>query len=78
MVEVLVSGRLADSPCILVTYTFGWPTQRERIITSQALVQIQGDAGAAEYMKGCKMLEVHTDHPIIAALQYKVAGGAED
>ncbi|KAK9839204.1 hypothetical protein WJX81_001136 [Elliptochloris bilobata] len=71
--KVVVSGRLADSPCALVTSKFGWSAYQERIFKSQTL----GDARAAEYMKGRKTLEINPDHPIITALQSKVADDAE-
>jgi hypothetical protein len=34
--KVVVSGRLAESPCALVTSKFGWSAYQERIFKSQA------------------------------------------
>eukprot|EP00191_Tetraselmis_sp_GSL018_P001546 CAMPEP_0177601648 /NCGR_PEP_ID=MMETSP0419_2-20121207/14390_1 /TAXON_ID=582737 /ORGANISM="Tetraselmis sp., Strain GSL018" /LENGTH=784 /DNA_ID=CAMNT_0019094965 /DNA_START=91 /DNA_END=2442 /DNA_ORIENTATION=+ len=63
--KVVISKRLRDSPCILVTSKMGWSANMERIMKSQAM----GDSRAMEYMKGRKIMEVNPDSPVIQALK---------
>ncbi|KAL3131506.1 Heat shock protein 90-5, chloroplastic [Trebouxia sp. C0009 RCD-2024] len=63
--KVVVSQRLADSPCALVTSKFGYSANMERIMKTQAM----GDSRAMEYMRGRRTLEVNPDHPVIASLK---------
>ena len=63
--KVVVSKRLRDSPCILVTSKFGWSANMERIMKTQAM----GDSRAMEYMKGRKIMEINPDSPVIKSLK---------
>lgn len=63
--KVVVSQRLADSPCALVTSKFGYSANMERIMKTQAM----GDNRAMEYMRGRRTLEVNPDHPVITSLK---------
>jgi len=67
--RVAVSGRLTDSPAVVVASKFGWSANMERIMRAQTL----GDARAAEYMKGRRVMEINPDHPVIKALADGVA-----
>merc|ERR1712054_87318 len=74
MGKVVVSNRLADSPCCLTTAEFGWSANMERIMKAQAL----RDASAGMYMASKKTMEVNPSHPIIAALREKAEADQSD
>ncbi|GBG66257.1 hypothetical protein CBR_g57858 [Chara braunii] len=63
--KVQVSNRISSSPCILVSGKFGWSANMERIMKAQAM---GGDSSQLEFMKGRRILEINTDHPIIKDL----------
>ncbi|KAI4373327.1 hypothetical protein MLD38_011462 [Melastoma candidum] len=62
--KVQVSKRLCSSPCVLVSGKFGWSANMERLMKAQAL----GDTSSLEFMRGRRILEINTDHPIIKDL----------
>jgi len=64
--KVVVSNRLSDSPCCLVTGQFGWTANMERIMKAQAL---RANAGTGTSPK--KIMEVNPQHPIIKSLRDK-------
>ena len=63
--KVIVTKRMTDGPCILVTSKQGWSANMEKIMRAQAM----GDNRAMEYMKGKKILEINPNHPIIKTLK---------
>merc|ERR1719198_324024 len=72
--KVTVSNRLVDSPCCIVTSTYGWSANMERIMKAQAL----RDTSTMGYMAAKKHLEINPEHQIMIALKKKVEADKND
>lgn len=72
--KVVVSNRLVDSPCCIVTAQYGWTANMERIMKAQAL----RDSSTMGYMAAKKHLEVNPDHAIIETLRQKADADKND
>ncbi|XP_036337308.1 heat shock protein 83-like [Rhagoletis pomonella] len=72
--KVVVSNRLVESPCCIVTSQFGWSANMERIMKAQAL----RDTSTMGYMAGKKHLEINPEHPIVETLRQKAEADKND
>jgi len=72
--KVVVSNRLVNSPCCIVTSTYGWSANMERIMKAQAL----RDTSTMGYMAAKKHLEINPEHQIMIALKKKVEDDKND
>jgi len=65
--KVVVSARIDESPCVLVTSEHGWTANMERIMKAQAL----RDNSMTSYMMSKKTMEVNPNNAIINELRQK-------
>ena len=71
--KVIVSDRLADSPCCLVTSEYGWSASMERIMKAQAL---RNDTFGM--MSAKKTMELNPDNAIVKSMLEKVKANRND
>merc|ERR1711935_1147953 len=72
--KVLISSRMADSPCVLTTSEYGWSANMERIMKAQAL----RDSSMTSYMVSRKTMELNPKHSIVSKLQEKFEANANE
>merc|ERR1712011_67736 len=72
--KVVVSNRLVNPPCCIVTSQYGWTANMERIMKAQAL----RDTSTMGYMAAKKHLEINPDHSIMETLRNKAEADKND
>merc|ERR1712226_593866 len=68
--KVIMSERVTESPCVLVTGEYGWTANMERIMRAQALRD--------SYMASKKTMEINPKHSIMKELKAKAAADKGD
>merc|ERR1712176_1062412 len=72
--KCILSKRVVDSPCCLVTGEYGWSANMERIMKAQAL----RDNGMGGYMSSKKTMELNPDNAIVVEMKKKIDDDEND
>ena len=72
--SVVISNRLNESPCCIVTGEHAWSANMERIMKAQTL---KNDS-MMDYMTSSKIMEINIDNPVIIELKNKLSVDKND
>ena len=72
--NVVISKRLVDSPCVVVSSQWGHSAQQERVMKGQAFQQ----KDELQMMAGKKTLEINPNHPLVKDLLERVKTNTDD
>jgi molecular chaperone HtpG len=68
VMNVRLSDKLSDNPCVMVSDKYGWSANMERIVKSQALRNNQ----MMDHMTGRRIMEINPEHPILKSLKTRL------
>ena len=74
--RVHVSNRLVQSPCVMVTDSYGWTANMERIVKAQALRD--SDDFMAQYMVGKRIFEINAGSDIVKSIESRIESECKD
>lgn len=74
--RVQMSNRLVQSPCVMVTDSYGWTANMERIVKAQALRD--SDDVMSQYMVGKRIFEINAESDIVKNIQVRIDKDCKD
>ena len=69
VIDVKISERLSDNPCVLVSDKYGWTANMERLMKAQTL---SANNHMSAYMTSRRILEINPNHRLMKILKEKI------